>query len=114
MIGGNKTIHLLTKKVDSNALGEQVERWTKVDELKGFLDFSTGEANYANDAKIAQSTDVFLCDYKELSEDVNEENTRLLDIETNLVYDVLKIDDPMGMHKHLEIYLRLLGDNIEE
>lgn len=114
MIGGNRSIQLLTKKVVSDALGEQVEQWVKAIELKGFLDFSNGEANYANNAKIAQSTDVFICDYKELGKDVKEENTRLLDLETNLVYDVLKIDDPMGMHKHLEIYLRLLGDYVEE
>ena len=39
--------------------------------------------------------------------DATSENARF--IINGLVYDILLIDDPMGMHEHLEIYLRFVG-----
>ena len=106
-IGGNTTATLQIKTITKNAIGESISTWVDYKNIKGFLDLISGNSNYANyNAKIKDSTDLFIMDYEPL--DVTESNSRLLC--NGKTYDITLIDDPMGLHKHLEIYLRYTGE----
>ena len=106
MIGGN-TEALLQIKEESgtNSIGERILTWTDVLTLKGWLDLSSGDSKYTHDAKLQESTHIFITDYTPI--DQNTENKRML--VNGKVYDVLLIDDPMGLHQHLEITLKYVG-----
>ena len=106
MIGGNCSADLQTRTVTRNAIGEQVESWTTVHTLTGFLDYQSGDSKYTTyAAKIQESTHMFICDYVEL--DIKAENSRML--VNGGRYDIVLIDDPMGLHRHLEIFLKFTG-----
>lgn len=110
MIGGNTEIELqVNRGSGKNEIGEQVPNWTTADRILGFLDLTGGDSKRNSfDAKIQESTHVFISDYKQLPKEVKPENTRVID-EDGLVYDVLLIDDPMKLHQQLEIYLKYTG-----
>lgn len=112
-IGGNTTA-LIQIKVDGgkNLIGEQIDLWTDAVIVKGYLDYSAGQndVNQYN-AKIQDTTHFFFCDYdEEIFGNITSENCRL--IVNNDVYNVLLIDDPMGLHQHLEIYLKYVGGGL--
>ncbi len=106
MIGGN-IIGILQKKdgFTKNELGEKIQAWVDVQSLTGWLDLSAGDSKYTYNAKLQESTHIFICDYAAL--DRKADDKRL--IVDGIPYDVLLIDDPMGMHRQLEIYLRFVG-----
>lgn len=135
MIGG-KTLGLFQVKDGGkkNAIGEREHNWVDVASSKGWLDLSGGESKYTTyNAKIQESTHIFLCDYQtfkglsgewvwdtlnfisgEISTltsdkkvDVTSENARMLI--DGLIYQIMLIDDPMNLHQHLEIYLKYVG-----
>lgn len=108
MIDGNAIARLQKQTVSNNEYGEQVPYWETVEEITGFLDLSAGDSKYMNySAKIQESTHVFLADYVKLSEEISAENSRA--VIDGRVYDIMLIDDPMGMHLQLEIYLKYTG-----
>ena len=117
-----------------NALGERVHKWVDVACVAGWLDLSNGESKWTSfQAKVQESTHFFLCDYTSLknlsakwlwnplnliSSVINTESgSELVSVTTDNshmvvdgnVYEILLIDDPMGMHHHLEFYLRFVG-----
>lgn len=135
MIGGN-TLALFQVKDGGkkNAIGEREHNWVDVASSKGWLDLSGGDSKYTTyNAKIQESTHIFLCDYQtfkglsgewvwdtlnfisgEISTltsdkkvDVTSENARMLI--DGLIYQIMLIDDPMNLHQHLEIYLKFVG-----
>lgn len=106
MIGGNTIAQLQTSTTCKNEIGEGVKSWETANNLYGFLDLSSGDSKYTTyNAKIQESTHVFICDWKQLF--AKAENSRL--IVNGEIYDVILIDDPMGLHKQLEIYLQYRG-----
>lgn len=108
MIGGNITAQIQISNTTKNEIGEAVKEWTTVDSITGFLDLSSGDSKYTTyNAKIQESTHLFIADWKQLDASVKAENSRLL--VNGEKYDVMLIDDPMGLHKHLEIYLQFRG-----
>ena len=117
MIGGNITALLQVRTTTKNAIGEAVEKWHTVMELKGWLDLQSGNSNYQTfNAKIQESTHVFVCDYKPIpgtldvdgkTVNVSSENARM--VTGSMLYDVMLIDDPMELHEQLEIYLKFTG-----
>ena len=141
MIGGNtKAVIQIYDKSVKNAIGEVVNDWVSVESLTGWLDFTGGESKYKTyNAKIEESTHIFLCDYKNLKKlhllldtggnkitdnsniaiqtgsganeadavSVHNENARFLI--NGEKYDVVFIDDPMNLHKQLEVYLKFTG-----
>ena len=108
MIGGNTIAVLQVSTSTKNKIGEGVKSWDTVDEITGFLDLSSGDSKYTSyDAKIQESTHIFVADYKELDSRIKAENSRI--VVNGEVYDVMLIDDPMGLHKQLEIYLQYRG-----
>lgn len=107
-IGGNKTAQLQIKTGAKNEIGEVVPQWTTIQSLVGWLDLMTGDSKYTNyNAKIQESTHVFVSDYVTLNTLIRAENSRL--IVDGRIYDVTLIDDPMEMHEQLEIFLRFTG-----
>ena len=117
MIGGNITVQLQVSTTKKNKIGELVPEWQKVIDLEGFIDLQSGQAGYNNyNAKIQESTHVFVGDYKPIpgiliiegkKVKVSAENTRM--VADSQVYDVKLIDDPMGLHEQWEIYLAYTG-----
>lgn len=118
-ICGN-TFALFQLKVEGerNKIGECESSWVDALTVKGWLDLSNGDSKRTvYNAKIQESTHMFLCDYQPLtfasakSPDekiaLTAENARII-IE-NQVYDIMLIDDPMNMHQHFEIYLKYTG-----
>lgn len=67
MIGGNIDAIVQIKKLSGkNDIGEREESWLNVLKIKGWLDFASGEAKYSTyNAKIQESSHLFLCDYQE-------------------------------------------------
>ena len=107
MIGGNKKALLQQRNGETfNVIGEREINWTTIHELKGFLDMQ-GQSSNRNNYKtmLEDSTHIFICDYYNI--DLNIEDKRLLI--DNKVYELVYIDNPMGLNKHLELYLNYLG-----
>lgn len=108
MIGGNTIGQIQLYKTETNIIGEREKIWETVDDITGFLDLSAGESKYTTyNAKIQESTHIFLADYKELDSRIKAENSRM--VINGKVYDIMVIDDPMELHKQLEIYLKYTG-----
>lgn len=106
-VNGNINALLEIKTIAKNDIGEGVETWQTLKTLYGWLDFSSGSADYQNyNAKIQESTHVFICDYQPLN--VEESQCRLTI--ANKHYEVILIDNPMELNYHLEIYLKYVGD----
>lgn len=106
-IGGNTTAIIQTKSVVKNRIGESVPSWSDVMTVKGWLDYQGGQNTISSyDAKIQDTSHIFMCDYKSL-QDVTSENSRM--IIDGKIYQILMIDDPMGLHQHLEIFLKYIG-----
>lgn len=106
MIGGNIEAILQKKSGSStNEIGERIQAWSDVQWLTGWLDLQTGDSKYTHDAKLQESTHIFLCDYVPV--DRKADDKRL--VVNGAQYDVLLIDDPMELHQQLEIYLRHVG-----
>lgn len=116
-IGGNIEAVLQINVPVENEIGSLVDAWHDVWSKKGFLDLSSGDSKHTTfDAKIQESTHLFICDYKPIPEvleiegnfvKVSPENARI--VADSKRYDVMLIDDPMNLHKHLEIYLKYTG-----
>ena len=107
-IGGNIIAQLQVKTTHRNAIGEAVPTWETRHALTGFLDLANGDSQYTTyHAKMQESTHYFICDYVPLAKDILPETSRMLI--NGKTYDVMVIDNPMGMNYHLEIYLKYTG-----
>lgn len=106
MIGGNiEAVLQLKNESEANSIGEKVPTWSDAITLRGWLDLSGGDSKYTYDAKLQESTHIFICDF--IAIDRKADNKRLK-VNGN-IYDVLLIDDPMELHRQLEIYLKYVG-----
>lgn len=91
-----------------NEIGESIPQWSTIHNLTGWLDLSSGDSKYTSyDAKIQESTHIFICDFVQLDQRIKAENSRM--IANGRVYDVMLIDNPMEMNEQLEIYLKYTG-----
>ena len=107
-IGGNTTATIQINDTIKNAIGEQVKTWQDVQTLLGWLDLSSGDSRYSTyNAKIQESSHVFVCDYVPLDARIEAETARL--IHEGKAYDITLIDDPMGKHLQWEIFLKYTG-----
>lgn len=109
-IGGNITATIQVCTTTTNEIGEQVQIWTDKQTLKGWLDLSSGNSSYTTfNAKLQESTHIFIADYVTLDSTIKPENSRMV-IKGNR-YDLLLIDNPMelGSGSQLEFYLKFTG-----
>lgn len=108
MIGGNVTGVLQTFTTAKNAISESVKAWADAQTIKGWLDLHDGSSGYtAYASKAQESTHVFVADWAPLDSSIKAETCRM--VIDSRAYDVTLIDDPMGMHRQLEIYLKYTG-----
>ena len=108
MIGGNEQAEIQIGTTTSNAIGEHVKAWETVQTLKGWLDQQGGDSKYSTyNAKVQESTHIFLADYVPLDKRIKAENSRA--VIDGYVYDIMLIDDPMNRHRQLELYLKYTG-----
>ena len=108
MIGGNTTGIIQISTATRNEIGEAVQSWEDAQTLTGWLDLSSGDSKYTTyNAKMQESTHVFVADYVPLDAAIKAENSRM--VVNGGRYDVMLIDDPMGLHKQLEVYLKYTG-----
>lgn len=109
-IGGNLTAEIQIKTVTENNIGEQVEAWETIETLTGFLDLMNGDSKYTNyNAKIQESTHVFICAYKLLDSRIKSDTARIWSPKTQNYYDITLIDNPMELNYQLEFYLKYAG-----
>lgn len=108
MIGGNiQGVIQVKASSTKNEIGESIATWEDAKTLSGFLDLSSGNSNYTSyNTKISESTNIFICDYQDLST-IDVEKARM--VIKNQVYDITWIDNPMELNKHLEIFLKHIG-----
>lgn len=108
-IGGNITGIFQTKTSESkNSIGEKEVVWNDASSCVGWLDLQSGDSKRTNfNAKIEESTHIFLCDYHADIYALADKDVQMI-IKGN-IYDVLLIDNPMEMNEHLEVYLRKIG-----
>lgn len=107
-IGGNTNAVIQISTVSKNENGIQVKTWQDVQTLRGWLDLSSGDSRYRTyNAKVQESSHVFVCDYQPIDSRIKAENARL--VNEGEVYDITLIDDPMKRHLQLEIYLKYTG-----
>lgn len=109
-IGGNTKAIIQVFTASQNDIGETVKAWTDVQVLNGWLDLQSGSSGYnAFNAKIQESTHIFIADFVTLDSRITAENSRM--IVNGGRYDVLLIDNPMGLGSgsQLEFYLKYTG-----
>lgn len=107
-IGGNILGMIQTCTTVKNAIGESVKTWVEVYNQFGWLGLQSGDSKYTNfNAKLEESTHVFLCDFNPTIYLLADQDVRM--IIKGYVYDVLLIDNPDEMDEQLEIYLRKVG-----
>ena len=107
-IGGNILGVIQTATTTKNAIHETVKEWSDAFRHTGWLGLQSGDSKYTNfNAKLEESTHVFLCDYHSGIYALADKDTRM--IIKGMVYDVLLIDNPDEMDEQLEIYLRKVG-----
>lgn len=107
-VGGNIYASLQVKNEgQKNSIGARENQWIDKTTLFGWLDLSSGDSKHTTyNAKIQESTHIFICDYSDLA-GATSENARM--IIRGQVYEIMLIDNPMNMNEHLEIYLRFIG-----
>jgi head-tail adaptor len=109
MICGNTVIKIQISATGKNEIGEAEKTWDTVQSIRGWLDLSSGDSKYTTyNAKMQESTHIFVSDYVQLNRKIKAENSRVID-EDGLTYDIMLVDDPMKLHKQLEIYLKYTG-----
>ena len=111
MIGGNIEGLIQIRTTSKNLIGEDVQEWTDLGSCLGWLDYASGESGVEQfRGKMQETTHYFLCDYSRWNRSATAENCRM--VISGDVYNVLLIDDPMGMHQHLEVYLKYVGGGL--
>ena len=108
MIGGNITATIQISSTTRNKIGEAVKTWKDIQDVTGWLDYQAGDNRYNTyNAKIQESTHVFVADYVTLDDRITAENSQM--VIGGKEYDIILIDNPMGLNKQLEFYLKFTG-----
>lgn len=107
MIGGNMRAEVVKATKAINKRGVRVDAGTEhLLNVKGWLDYQSGQDSHQTyNAELADTTHLFLCDYSAEYAALRKEKGLSLVIDGDR-YEVLLIDDPMGLHQHLETFLR--------
>ena len=106
MIGGNVDAIIQVETSSKNAFGEKETTYKNLTTVKGFLDYVGGDGSYKNNFKgeLEETTHIFICDYDSITANAEPTTSRM--VINNKNYNVLLIDNPMGLNEHLEIMLK--------
>ena len=109
-IGGNIDCVLMYERVTKTPTGEQVKEWVELRTLTGFKDLMSNGKDYTTYNKaMSESTHIFVCDYVSIVLPTTGKKAKATEWKATIdgeKYDVQYIDDPMGLHYHLEIFLK--------
>ncbi len=95
-----------------NSIGENEKAWSAIQTLKGFLDLRLGDCEYEKfNTKLQQSSHVFVCDFVPLKSSIIAENSRMKFNNKN--YEIMLIDNPLGLDRQYEFYLKFVGGGEE-
>lgn len=109
-IGGNIKAVIQVYTSTKNEIGENVKDWVDAQTIRGWLDLSSGDSKHTTyNAKIQESTHVFITDFVQLDSRIGAESSRMI-VNGNR-YEITLIDNPMemGSGSQLEIYLKYTG-----
>lgn len=109
-IGGNIDAVIQISTVEKNEFGFQEKTWQDVQTLYGWLDLVSGSSQFrVYNAKIEESSHVFVCDYKVLHPKAWTENSRM--VIDGEAYDIMLIDNPMRLKdgSQWEFFLKYTG-----
>lgn len=111
MIGGNVELTVYNKlSYDKNEIGEVEPSNSEGEKIMGFLDYISGSADLSKfHAKVEESTHVFISDYADNVWMFNSAVTKC-GVTGYGNFQILLVDDPMGLHQHIEVYLKYIGD----
>lgn len=106
MIGGNVDAIIQVETSSKNAFGEKEKTYKDLTTINGFLDYVGGDGSYKNNFKgeLEETTHIFICDYENVASKATPTQSRM--IIDDKIYDILYIDNPMGLNEHLEIMLK--------
>lgn len=109
MVGGNVTAEVIRIQKTKNAKGVFASGEPEhLMDVRGWLDYQAGQSSHlAYQAKVEDTTHVFISDH-----DVEYAALSVAGLFLQMDgrrYEVLLIDDPMGLHEHIETYLRYVG-----
>ena len=108
MVGGNLTATVQIKTLTENDIGEMVAEWVDHITSRGWLDLVSGNStNQSHKTKSEESTHTWLCDFDSRLRDLDITQCRF--VCRDRIYEIKHIDDPMELHDHLEISLKLVG-----
>lgn len=109
-IGGNINALIQVYTATKNSIGETVQTWADAQTIKGWLDLQSGDSKHTTfNAKMQESTHIFIADYVDLDPRITAEASRM--VINGKRYDIMLIDNPMemGSGSQLEIYLKFTG-----
>ena len=111
MIGGNVELTVYNKlSYNKNEIGEVEASNSEGEKIMGFLDYISGSADLSKfHAKVEESTHIFICDYPDNARMFNSTVTKC-NVSGYGEFQILLVDDPMGLHQHIEVYLKYIGD----
>lgn len=90
------------------SIGDFVPVWSDLGTVSGYIDLLAGtDLNYAQNAIMEQSTHI--CILPNLHNFEITDKMRLVD--DDKYYSITYVDDPVGQHHHLELYLTFGGYN---
>ena len=99
---------MTTQKVP-DGIGGYTEQPTLTYQGEGYLDLLAGSNQHSGqNAAVEQSTHVLICDYFPLYQSKLKQNQQLE--ADDRTYRITYVDDPVGAHSHLELYLKFVGD----
>jgi hypothetical protein len=108
VIGANLEAILQSRSFTKTSdIGTRTALWEDVAALAGWLDFASGGNVQVASKTLEESTHIFICKWLELPSFGAGELRLLIG---DVAYEVIYIDDPMGLHRQIEIYLRYGGD----
>ena len=109
MVGGNITATVQIKTLTENDIGEKIAEWVNhIEGITGWLDLVSGNSNnQSHKTKSEESTHTWLCDFDSRLRELDITQCRFMC--RNQIYEIKYVDDPMELHDHLEISLKLVG-----
>lgn len=102
-----QTLKIQTKTQTPDGIGGLLETWDDYTTVQGYIDLTTGtDLNTMQNAYTEQSTHIAVI--PEYTAGINDD-MRVVD-ETGRWYSITYVDDPVGVHHHLELYLNYGGE----
>ena len=109
MVGGNLNATIQIKTLTENDIGENVAEWVNyIESVNGWLDSAGGSSTrQSHKTKSEDSSHVYICDFDSRLRDLDTTQCRF--VCRDRIYEIKYVDDPMELHDHLEISLKLVG-----